>query len=239
MAQRQIDMNSKRIIGLIFMLALAGNVLAQTPPEEKPRPSVFAKKLRWGLAYDTYFSTIKGSSPAASYFTKPSLGFQVTATYFPLSFIGFEAGAGFQQRGAGITNKQKPFNSDSTYTERLRFNTIEIPLAVILRTPNDIIKGVRLSGSVGLLPMFNIRSNDVFNSYEAGLSSLDHTNNVSSSYYKNDLGYQFAFGPEIDSGGSGIFKVQFIYTAGTKNVYSNNQGTAHNQTIGFRLGVMF
>ena len=42
-------------------------------------------------------------------------------------------------------------------------------------------------------------------------------------------------GPEIDSCGSEIFKLKFIHTEGTSNVYSTGQGTAHNQTIGFRL----
>lgn len=252
-------MHAKKIVTLVFALATTGTLLAQSPADknkkhptepntfypivEKVKPSGFDKKFHWGLSSNNYWSTIKGSSTAANYFAKPSLGFLISAEYFPLSFLGFGIGAGFQQRGAGIRNVNKApvtgLNPDSTYTERLRFNTIEVPLTVILRTPKDIIKGVRFSASASLVPMINVKSNDVFNSYEAGIRQIDRVTNVSSDYFKNDFAYQFTVGPEIDTRVSGIFKVQFVYSQGTANVYKSGQGTAHNQTMGFRLSIMF
>src|SRR5437868_5499416 len=67
------------------------------PDELIPKP--FAKKFHWGISTNTYFTTFVGDNLARTYFSKPSLGFNLRAEYFFNSFIGAGVGAGFQQRG--------------------------------------------------------------------------------------------------------------------------------------------
>ena len=229
-----------KLTSIIVLLLLSGSVVAQefSKPKETIPQSAFDKKFRWGFTYTQSWSTIKGSSLPQNYFTKQSIGLQVSVEYFPLKFLGFSLGAGYQQRGTGI----KDLNVgpvDSTYRDRLRFNTFEFPIAVILRTPKDVLKGLRLSGSLGLVPIINRNSRDAKISLEPNVADLDHVKDVSNNYFKNDFAIQFTVGPEIDMAASQVIKIQFYYSMGTTNVFSTGQGTGHNQNTGIRLSWMF
>ena len=225
---------------LILLTLLFAEVEAQNfeKPNDSLQKSAFVKKFMWGLSVTQSWSTIKGSSLPSTYFSKASIGVHSTAEYFPLNFLGVSIGAGYQQRGTGIINTNTG-PVDSTYRERLRFNTYEFPIAVILRTPKDIIKGLRFSGSLGIVPVINGSARNVKISLEPNVANLDQTKDVSASYFKTDLAYQFTAGPEIDMAGSQVIKIQFYYSQGTKNVYTAGQGTGHNQNIGIRLSWMF
>jgi hypothetical protein len=232
----------RSVLLLLCSLAIVASATGQATPE-KTEPRGFEKKIYWGVAYQQCWSTIRGSSLPKDYFSKPSLGFSVSGEYYPVSFIGIAVGAGYQQRGAGVTHHNTlpvaVLKPDSTHLERLRFNTLEFPISIFLRTPKDIVKGVRLSGSIAIVPMMNLYSHDVVVDVEPSVRDTDVVNDVSASYFKKDIAYQFSFGPEIDSGSSGTIKVHFLYSRGTTNVYTTGQGNGHNQTIGLRLTVMF
>jgi len=222
------------------LMLLSGCACAQefVKPKDDMRKSAFDKKFHWGFVYTQGWSSIKGSNLPAPYFSKQSIGLQVTATYFPISFLGFSLGAGYQQRGTGIRdNHLGPV--DSTFRDRLRFNSIEFPIAVVLRTPKDVIKGLRLSASLGVVPVLNQNSREVKVSLEPNVADLDVTKDVTSKYFKNDFAIQVMAGPEIDMAASQIVKIQFYYAAGTANVYTAGQGTGHNQNIGVRIAWMF
>lgn len=229
----------RNFLTLLITLGTLGAGVAQSTTE-KPVPTGFEKKFRWGFTFTAAGSTIEGSPLAADYFAKPSLGSGVAAEYYPLSFLGFGVGAAYQQRGAGILNHNTNPSSviDSTYRERLRFNTLEFPLSISIRTPKDLLKGLRISGSLGVVPVINLSSKDVFSYLEPSLHNLDHVMNVSSSYFKNDTAYQFSLGPEINAGATGIIKVHFLYSKGTSNVYTAGQGTGHNRVVGVRLSIL-
>jgi hypothetical protein len=201
-------------------------------------PTLFEKKLLLGFSYNNYWTTIEGNNLPQSYFNKPSLGFSLKAEYYLRSFVGVSVGAGFQQRGAGILSPDldhSPGNADSTYRKRLRFNSVEFPISLLLRTPKDVVKGLRRKVSAGIIPMVNIQSNQVFLSIEDG----NHTRtDVSNDYWKNDLAYQLTVGPEINTG-SGILQVDFVYSHGTKNIYSTGPAIGYNQSVGFRLSWLF
>ena len=103
--------------------------------------SVFDEKFNWGIGYHQYWGTIKGSNLPKEYFAKPCFGASLRAEFYPISFIGVGAGFGVQQRGAGIKNQdnyggsfthpwEPNYDPDSTYRERLRMNTIEVPLSL-------------------------------------------------------------------------------------------------------------
>ena len=232
----------RSILILLCTLGIAASVTGQVTPE-KTKLHGFEKKIAWGIAYQQCWSTIRGTFLQEDYFTKPSLGFSISVEYYPLSFIGIGVGAGYQQRGAGITHHNvSPVtitNPDSTHLERLRFSTAEFPISIFLRTPMDVVKGLRFGGSIAAVPMVNLRSRDVFTDVEPSVGDRDMVRDVSSSYFKKDTAYQFSFGPEIDSGASGLIKVHFLYNQGTSNVYRSTQGTGHNQTMGLRLSVLF
>ena len=204
----------------------------------------FEKKFRFGVSYHFNWGTIQGNDLPEEYFLKPCVGFNFRAEYYPFPFLGIGAGFGYQQRGAGIKNrdnyggafahpwvKPNPQDTDSTFAERLRVNSIELPLTILVRTPKDVIKGMRLSGAAGLVWIHNSRTNNIWLDVVGG-NHEDHF--VTSQYVKDDLGYQLSFGPEINAG-STVFQVHAVFTQGTKNVYTAGQGDGRQMTIGLRV----
>lgn len=212
----------------------------KNPDKEVPRP--FDKKWLFGMDVSFHWSTLKGSQLAKDYFYKPNIGFTFQTSYFPRPYLGFSIGLGFQQMGAGVTKHlvAKVTNSvDSTNRERLRFNTFILPISVNLRTPHDVLfKGCRIGGTFSVVPVIVHNVHDVYNSLEPYIVYLDYKPDVSSSYYKSDLLFQLAAGPEFETG-TGLIKMQLFYNQGTSNVYAANQGNAHVQMIGFRLSLQY
>lgn len=217
--------------------------------EQKP----FAKKVRWGVSFNLYWTQFRGNNLPASYFAKPSLGINIRAEYYVTSFLGLGAGFGYQQRGAGIIN---PDNSggafshpwivttngvqgdvDSTYLEKLRFNTLELPVTLLLRTPKDVVKGIRISGAAGIIYMYNIEANDVFQSIVDGFHK---STDVTGQYIRHDLGFQLSAGFDIDAGGNGaVFQLHFVYNEGVGNVFAAGQGTGTQVAYGIRFACLF
>lgn len=216
--------------------------------KEAKQRNPFESKFYWGISGNQYWGNIKGNDLPREYFGKPCLGFNLRAEYYPLSFVGIGIGAGIQQRGAGIINEDKSggsfthpwdypqFNGDSTYRQRLRFNTFEVPITLLLRSPKDLIKGVRPSAALGVAYVKTQRVNDVFLSVEDGYH-LDQI--VTSDYLANDLAMQVSVGADIDAGGSCILQFHLVYTKGTKNIYAVNQGDGRLETYGFRLAWLY
>jgi hypothetical protein len=169
-------MTKQRIILVIIFLAATLATRAQTKEEimaEAEDPNVFDKKLRLGISWNQYWGIIKGTSLPKEYFAKPCVGASLRTEYYPLSFVGIGVGFGVQQRGAGIINEDKTGGTftrpwlglqdnteDSTYRQRLRMNTIEIPVTLLLRTPKDVISGVRISGAAGIVWINNDYAKD-------------------------------------------------------------------------------
>jgi len=211
------------------------------------RKSVFDEKFNWGIAYHQFWGTLKGSNLPKDYFAKPCFGASLRAEYYPLSFVGVGVGLGVQQRGAGIKNQdnyggsfshpwEPNYDPDSTYRERLRMNTIELPLSILLRTPRDVVKGVRLSGAVGVVWIYNDRVKDFWHKPEDGFHTII---DVSDDYIKNDLAYQVSFGADINAAESCIFQFHLVYSRGTNNVYKSSQGEGKTETYGLRLSWLF
>lgn len=227
-------------ISLVLFFIWYGFASAQTKPEAM---NPFEKKFRVGLDVNLLWSTIDGDKLANNYFSKPSVGIAVAASYYFKSFVGVSVGVGYQQLGAGITTAIKnPIVGqapDSTYRTRLRFNTWVVPISIHLRTPKEFIfESWRLGGSLSVIPTFNASSRWVYVSLEPSLRVADANRDVSSQYFKTDLQYRLALGPEINAG-TGIFRFQVVYMIGTANVYANGLGNGTNQSVGFSLGYQF
>ncbi len=218
--------------------------------------NAFDKRFRWGISYHQYFSTITGEAQA-SYFIKPSVGFNIRAEYYFNSFLGVGIGAGYQQRGAGINHTDvtggafahpwifvdtpqgyRSGDLDSTHLERLRFNTVEIPLTLLLRTPKDFLQqGMRLSGAVGptLIHTFSVNQ-----TYQSVIDGFHPYNWVTDNYVMNQLGYQVSLGVDIDAGaGTSLFQVHFVYTETLSNLYAKGQADGRHATGGIRFAWLF
>lgn len=234
-----------------LLLLASLTTLAQSKEEILEQAAVkspFEKKFRWGISGNQYWGIISGDNLTEDYFGKPCLGFNLRGEYYVLPFVGVGLGAGIQQRGAGILNpdnsggsfthpwEQPQYDGDSTYRQRLRFNTFEIPFTLLLRTPKDVIKGVRPSAAVGISYVHVGRVNDFWLVVEDGYHQ-DRV--VSNEYLKSDLAYQFSLGTDIDAGGAGVLQVHLVYSKGTRNVYANNQGDGRLVTYGFRLAWLY
>jgi hypothetical protein len=235
----------KTFVTFLLLILLTTWVEAQDSVKIKNefrKPTGFNKKVLLGVSLQQYWTTISGSSLPEKYFSKPSTGGLVNVEYYPLSFLGFGLGAGFQQRGAGIYHQNTaPVTAtgpDSTYRYRLRFSTLEMPLSIIFRTPKDLLPGFRISGSISAVAVYNLHSRIVYSNLEPSIKDTDTVKDVSSAYFKNDLPVQFSIGPEFASG-TGIFKLQFVVSQGTANVYKASQATGHNHSTGVRLAVLF
>jgi len=237
------------IASVLFFSSLTG--FTQTKEEIMAlaeEKSVFEKKVRLGLSWNQYWGTFKGSSLPKEYFAKPCVGASLRAEYYPLSFIGIGVGFGVQQRGAGIINEDKTGGTfshpwfglqdnteDSTYRERIRMNTIEVPLTLLLRTPKDVVNGLRLSAAAGVVWIKNDYVKDFWHKPEDGFHTII---DVADDYIKQDLGYQASLGADIDAGKS-IFQVHFVYTKGMKNIYTNGTGDGRVETYGFRVAWLY
>lgn len=247
---------TNRILSLVALLLLTFGTSAQTMKDviaDGAEKQPFDKKFRIGAGFHIYWAKFKGDNMPVAYFAKPGLGLSIRAEYYFNSFLGIGAGFGYTQRGTGVINADNSGGAfshpwivnkygtqgdvDSTYLEKLRFNTLEFPLTVNLRTPKDVIKGVRLSGAVGVIYMYNIEANDVFQSIVDGFHK---DMPVTSDYIRHDLGYQVSVGADIDSGGTGtVFQLHFVYTEGLGNVFAAGQGNGTQVAYGIRFTCLF
>jgi hypothetical protein len=238
---------------LMFPAAVAGAQTLSSIRAEESAKSPFEKNFRMGVSFNIYWTKFRGPDLPSTYYAKPSLGMNIRAEYYFTSFLGVGAGFGYQQRGTGVINPDETGGAfshpwvvnkngvqgdpDSTYLQKIRFNTLEFPVTVLLRTPNEVIKGVRLSAAAGLIYLYNIEANDV---YQSIVDGFHKDTPVTADYVRHDLGYHFSFGADIDAGTSGtIFQLHLVYNEGLKNVFAAGQGTGTQAAYGLRLACLF
>jgi len=211
--------------------------------------NAFEKKFRAGVSLNMYWSSVIGNDLPEAYFWKPSLGSTINARYNFREWIGLSAGVGFQQSGGGILNHDvtggafsHPWivnkfgqrgDPDSTYLQKLRFNNIDIPILLELRTKRDVIQqGWRLSGSIGVDIMRTQKVNKIWQSIIDGFHD-DHY--VTQNYVRNDLGIMAALGFDVDAGSGQMFQVQLVWMKGTKNIYKVDPGEGFNSYRGIKF----
>lgn len=216
--------------------------------KESETRNVFAKKFSWGLSWNQYWGSIVGTDLPREYFAKPCMGTTLRLQYYVLPFVGASVGFGFQQRGSGVINEdnvggafthpweEPQYDGDSTYRERLRFRGWEVPIAIELRTPMDIVKGVRLSGSAGISWYTSSEVKTYFLSVEDGYHKIT---DVSNDYLKSDVALQLSAGADINAGNACVLQVHFIYTKSSSNVYLTGTGVGQLKTVGFRVSCLF
>jgi Outer membrane protein beta-barrel domain len=203
----------------------------------------FDKKLVFGLTFTNAWTTLSGSGNPKPYFWKPSVGGTASVDYFFKNYIALGIGVSYQQRGTGILNTDYDGslgNPDSTYRERLRFNCLEFPISLTLRTPKDLIRNIRPSLQISLIPSINNLTTRIFYSVEDG---FHETNDLTADHYTSDLLFEAAAGIDVNAAKTGIFRFHFVWNSGTANVYKNptlyNGWTARNNTIAIRLAWLY
>lgn len=237
------------LVAILPVIALAQSPSKEKILEEGEFKNAFQKKFRAGVALNMYWSSVLGNDLPEKYFWKPSLGGVLQARYNFKEWIGVSAGVGFQQSGGGIINQDvtggafsHPWivnkfgtrgDPDSTYLQKLRFNNIDIPVLLELRTPKDVLQpGWRLSGSVGVNMMNTLKVNKIWQSIVDGFHD-DHY--VTQNYNLKDLGIMAAIGMDIDSGTGQMFQVQFVWMKGTRNIYKVDPGNGHVSYMGMKF----
>lgn len=226
------------------LLLVATSSYAQDRLDSLTKAKSQYKKFYWGIGFNNYWTSIEGQN-LPEYFYKPSLGYTIKAEYYFTKFLGISTGVTFQQRGTGIINRnQEPVllgGKDSTYRERLRFNYVDIPVLLILRTPNPIKGGdVRLVGTFGIISQRMFKAVDYFHSVEDGFHEITNkTNEIN----KTDIGLSGSIGADIFAGFT-TFQVRLTGNWGTKNVFRELEMAPRgyngkNRTYGVQIAFMF
>jgi len=241
------------IVLLPLMTIAQNNATRESILEEGRSETAFEKKFRVGITQNIYWNKILGSNLPEQYFWKPGLGGIITGRYNFKEWIGVSAGVGFQQSGAGIINGDvsggafaHPWivnkfgvrgDPDSTYLQKLRFNNIDVPVVLELRTPVDVLQpGWRLSGGVGINFMRTLKVNKIWQSVIDGFHD-DHY--VTENYNLKDIGLLLQLGFDVDSGTGQMFQVQFVMMKGSRNVYKVDPGTGHQNYMGMKFTYYF
>jgi len=224
----------------IILFTIVFNAVAQAPDTTK-RPSRWEKKFLIGATFDNGLNTITGTNLPSSYFSRPGLGGSIKAEYYFTKHIGITAGVAFETRGAGIITPdlvKDLGNPDSTHRARIKFLSLEVPVALVLRG-FEPIRGTRLHVEGGITPSRNMLSRYIFLSIEDGFHLIE---DQSAQYYKTDLLLHAVVGLDINAADACIFQVHFIGNWGTRNVYGNSfspSADGRNRMIGIRLGWIF
>lgn len=207
------------------------------------------KKFRYGISFNGYWSKILGTNLPEVYYWKPSIGSTIQARYNFKEWIGVSVGVGFQQSGGGIINHDvtggafsKPWivnrvgtrgDPDSTYLQKLRFNNIDAPILLELRTKRDVLQpGWRLSGSIGVNVMNTMKVNKIWQSVVDGFHD-DHY--MTANYNRWDLGMMAALGFDVDPGSGQMFQCQFVWMKGTRNIYKVDPGDGKQSYLGLKF----
>jgi hypothetical protein len=235
-----------KILSLILFgfVSIATAQVHVRPDTSLLKKSIWDKKFFLGLTYNNCLVGIKGNHLPQKYFMKPAMGVTLRSEYYFLKNIGLSIGFGYQQKGSGIITpdkisyQQNLGDPDSTHRARIKFNALEFPIALLLRS-NEWIKGTRFHASIGINPMLNVYSKYVFYSIEDGFHTIE---NHSKYYYKNDLPISASFGLDVNAGNAAVFQIHFVGNWGTKNVYNTTYFPGQNGKnilYGIRLGWMF
>jgi len=235
-------MKIKNVLTAMMLTLITLSGVAQEKDSVKNK-SVFDRKMvYWGLSYTQGWTTFRGDRPFEPYFTKPSVGANVLVEFFPVNFVGIRFSPGYMQRGTGVIlpDVDKSLGDpDSTYRTRIRFNTIEFPVTLVLRTPKDIIKGVRLAAGAGIVPYTNFETNRFYDSAEDGFHPIEDQTKM---YLKTDMALQAFFGAHINVANYSQLHVELYSSKGTKNVYNDSSfgdANATQRTWGIRFSWVY
>jgi hypothetical protein len=201
---------------ILLMAFLFGANLAYGQDQTIEKPEQKKDNFRFGFTFLNVWSNVKGNTPES--FNKPSLGANLKVEYYPLDFLGLTAGVGYQQRGYGVilpdTGLVAP--SINTFRNRIRTNSVEFPVGLILRTPMLAGGTTRVTGTIGVSPLYTFQVNDAYLNIESGFHVIT---DVTESFSSRDAPLYVSIGPEIDTS-AGFLQVQLVASFGTADVYS-------------------
>lgn len=201
----------------------------------------FDKNFVFGAVFTNAWSTINGID-SIDVFSKPSLGLYIKAEYFIKPWIGFSLAAGHQQRGTGIISPdyvKELGNPDSTYRFRLRTNNINVPVMIVLRTPKDVCKNMRISFGFGISPSYVYNAKSIYHSLEDGF----HDKQVITGHFnKMDFPLRANLGFDFNAAEAVMFRTNFFFDYGIKPVYApqiNGNFQGKNVMFGIDMDFLF
>lgn len=238
-----LTINKMKKLTIILFLSLCAISAKAQFADTTLTQSIFDNKFYWGFTFNNSWTNVLGKNEP--YFIKPSLGGGFKMDYYFAKNIGITAGFTYQQRGAGIKSPESDpdelGNPDSTNRLRLRFNSFEIPLALIFRSKNPVGKGqgVRWTGGIGLTPQWVFRSTRIFFSVEDGFHIIDQVNK---DYAQFKASVDGNFGIYINAGNSAIFQTDLLLSYGLVDVNRTTRfGTSkgNDLLIGLRISFLY
>lgn len=189
-----------------------------------------------GISFEQGFSTFKEDNSNRELFTKPSLGGGIVVAYNPWRFAGVQSGIGIGQRGTGVITPDFEIglgDPDSTYRLRVRITTLQVPLNLCWRI-NTLHKNMKLSGAVGYVWVYNLRSLEIFYSLEDGF----HQETDVKSQYKNSWSeWNLSLGFDFDANKAAVFRLHYFVNSSFSSVYaagSADSGKSFIQGIRFQ-----
>jgi hypothetical protein len=233
-------------LNILLFLSLWANIAFAQEKDSTRLKDIFDNQFYWGFTFNNSWTNVLGNNEP--YFAKPSLGGGFKMDYFFSSDknMGISTGLTYQQRGAGIKTPESDPDAlgdpDSTNRLRLRFNTLEIPTALIFRSKNPVGKGqgVRWTGGIGITPQWVFKSTRIFFSVEDGFHVL---NKVTKEYAQFKASVDGNFGIYINAGNSAVFQTDLLVSYGLVNVLKDEKvfGNAKGNDflIGLRIAFLY
>ncbi len=176
------------------------------------------------------------------------LGTDVHLDYYLSKRIAISVGVRYQMRGTGlltpdyVSQAQETGNPDSTHRGRIKMNTLEIPLALVYRGTKNVVNianGTRFTARIGVSPLYNAMTNNVFYSIEDGFHLIER---VDERYYRFDMPINISAGIDMNAAEKTIFHFGFLAHFGLTNVYNTNyypNANARGRLVGFKVGWLF
>jgi hypothetical protein len=216
-------------LGVRAQDAKPDSIVLDVKPDSVVLKGIYERKLIFGVYGNFGLSNITnagGDSIARK--AKPSMGGGIRVEYYPVRWLGISVGLGVQQKGSiykssfsgnsdslNYAVRNVPVTTDVRTNNRLKLSGIELPIMLHLRTPKEIVRNLRLSAAIGLIPTYNFRM--VYATADANVVNINLTHNI----IPWDLNYTVSLGPEISTGKSSIIRLHIFGKWGTVNSYKN------------------
>lgn len=230
----------KKILLALSLLLIAVSAPAQNNKHRQDSSRVKPKHFYWGFSYSNVWTDLRNLGQP-TYF-KPSLGAHMLFEYMITDYIGFSAGVGYQQRGAGLKLQNHisgPEINDSTYRMRLRQHSLDLPLALVLKTPKKWLPGFQVSLLLGIEPHWLFRGSTYM--YYA-IEDFNLTTLYTSRFRRFEAPFYAGIGVDINVGPDATFRLHAVTNQGFVGLYQRPGQTAHTgrtEMYGLRLAVMF
>jgi uncharacterized protein (UPF0303 family) len=94
----------------------------------------------------------------------------------------------------------------------------------------------RIHLGVGVAPVYNFKTTQIFNSVEDGFHTIEDKTNQ---YYKTDIEYQASIGVDFTLNKHSMFQLHLIGSSGRNNIFVNNLNNGKSNFFGLKLTCLY